>query len=109
MPSKPETRLVNRIMPRIRRIAGTWFENIQQVAIRGTPDQLGLISGRFAALEFKYGHGKTTELQQHKLGLIEKAGGIALVVNEKNAEEVIDQFTNIKHCTHCGAALWTKK
>lgn len=86
----------------------TWLEKIQQAAIRGTPDHLGCLAGRFIALEFKFGAGKPDPLQQRKLKLIESAGGIALVVNEKNAEEVYEQLRNAKRCECCGVLEWIK-
>jgi hypothetical protein len=50
----------------------------------GVPD----IVGRFIGIECKSGKNKPTPLQQVNLDQIERAGGIALVINEENIADV---------------------
>ena len=54
----------------------------------GVPDFLCCVNGRFVAIEAKAGKGIPTALQEKNLRDIKVAGGIALVVNETNIEEL---------------------
>lgn len=54
----------------------------------GVPDIVGCYNGVFFGIECKAGKGTTTALQDRELQRIKDAGGIALVVNENNVEEV---------------------
>jgi len=54
----------------------------------GVPDIVGCYNGMFFGIECKAGKGTTTALQDRELQRIKDAGGIALVVNENNVEEV---------------------
>lgn len=93
MAKKPETLFKERIRPRLKALPNSWWEKIQQVTIRGTPDILGCVSGVFVALELKMDEKAPIEpLQIHKLKRIEKAGGIALVVYPENWDEVYMQL-----------------
>lgn len=55
---------------------------------RGVPDIVGCLNGVFFGIEAKAGKGETTALQDRELQRIRDAGGIALVVNEENIEEL---------------------
>ena len=55
-------------------------------ANNGTPDILVCYCGRFIGVECKAGRGKPTALQIKHLRDIDDAGGVALVINEKNIE-----------------------
>jgi pantoate kinase len=54
----------------------------------GVPDFLCCVNGKFLAIEAKAGKGIPTALQEKNLRDIKVAGGIALVVNETNIEEL---------------------
>lgn len=54
----------------------------------GIPDFLCCVRGRFLAIETKFGKGKVTALQARQMREIEKADGVALVVNEHNVAEL---------------------
>lgn len=54
----------------------------------GVPDIVCCYRGKFLAIECKAGAGKTTALQERELAAIKAAGGMQLVVNEKNLGEV---------------------
>lgn len=54
----------------------------------GVPDFLVCHKGRFIAIEAKAGNGKTTALQDRNLAEIVMAGGVALVINEHNLDEL---------------------
>lgn len=55
----------------------------------GVPDIIACFKGRFIAIECKAGKGKLTELQKYNIEQIKSAGGLAIVVNESNIEELI--------------------
>jgi Holliday junction resolvase len=54
----------------------------------GVPDIIGCYKGCFFAIECKAGSNKTTELQERELEKIRRAGGVAIVINEGNLEDV---------------------
>ena len=54
----------------------------------GVPDFLCCVKGRFVAVEAKAGKGTTTALQEKNLREIREAGGIAMVVNEANLNDL---------------------
>lgn len=54
----------------------------------GVPDILICYRGRFVAIECKAGKGRVTALQQSNLDAIVRAGGVALVIAEAQADFV---------------------
>ena len=54
----------------------------------GVPDIIGCLDGMFFGIECKAGGNKPTALQSKNLTNIELAGGIAVVVNEKNMNDI---------------------
>lgn len=80
MASKPETVFRARVMKFLKTIPNSLFFSIQSIAIRGIPDIIGLINGRFIALELKTDEGKPTALQSLTLSAIDKAGGVAILL-----------------------------
>lgn len=54
----------------------------------GVPDIVGCYNGKFFAVECKAGKGKTTALQDKNIAQIIACGGLAMVVNEDNIEDV---------------------
>jgi hypothetical protein len=61
---------------------GTGFGN------SGVPDFLVCVGGRFIGVEAKAGKGTTTALQDANLTKIRANGGLALVINETNINEL---------------------
>jgi len=55
----------------------------------GVPDIVGCYNGRFFGIECKAGKGTTTALQDKELAKIVEAGGIAMVINENNIDDVL--------------------
>ena len=89
MAQKPETRFrAGKVNPFLKRLKNTKDFSVQQQAIRGTPDKLLCVSGLFVGLELKAKGGVVTLLQAKTLEDIEKAGGIALVADPDNWDEV---------------------
>jgi hypothetical protein len=54
----------------------------------GVPDFLVCHEGTFVGIEAKAGKGKTTARQENNLKRIRDAGGVAVVVNEANIEQL---------------------
>jgi hypothetical protein len=57
-------------------------------ANNGTPDILACLNGRFIGIEAKAGKNKPTDLQTFNLKRIDEAGGLALVINEENLNQL---------------------
>jgi Holliday junction resolvase len=57
-------------------------------ANNGTPDILACLHGRFIGIEAKAGKNKPTDLQTLNLKRIDDAGGLALVINEENLNQL---------------------
>lgn len=62
----------------------------------GVPDFLCCVAGTFMAIEAKAGTGKTTALQDEHIAQIKAAQGVALVINEKNIDELVRMLQLIK-------------
>lgn len=54
----------------------------------GVPDFLVCHHGRFIGVECKANGGKPTALQLNNMKQIERAGGVTLVINETNIDEL---------------------
>ena len=52
----------------------------------GVPDIVGCIDGKFFDIECKAGSNKPTALQEKELRRITEAGGVALLINERNID-----------------------
>ncbi len=52
----------------------------------GAPDFLVCLHGRFVGIECKAGANTPTPLQEKNLRMIERSGGVSLVVNEDTVE-----------------------
>lgn len=56
----------------------------------GQPDIVGCFEGRFFGIECKAKGNRPTALQLHRLRVIRKAGGVALLANEETLERLPD-------------------
>jgi len=54
----------------------------------GVPDIVGCYDGVFFSIECKAGNNKPTALQEREMRLITDAGGLTMVVNETNINEI---------------------
>lgn len=88
----PETRFKMKVQSRLATIPNLWVVKIQQVALRGIPDIIICYKGKFFAWELKVGKNDVTQLQQHVLNNISKAGGVARVVTPDNLEECMEEL-----------------
>lgn len=91
-----ETKFKNKIRPLLNAIPNSIWFKIQQVSLRGVPDFLGCINGRFVALELKKdSKSRPTPLQVKVLLDITKAGGYSWIVCPENFEEIYAQLREI--------------
>lgn len=93
---KEETKFKETLLPKLKKVKGSWFEKIQQVSINGTPDILGVVRGWMIAIELKTDDGETTALQDLKLDRIKKAGGVAMTVTPKTAQATLTFLNNLE-------------
>jgi Holliday junction resolvase len=89
MAATPEKKVKNKVVE-VLKAHGVYyfFPATYGMGRSGVPDIICCYQGRFLAIECKAGAGKTTALQDRELGLIKKAGGAQLVINEKNVGDV---------------------
>ena len=62
----------------------------------GVPDIIACYRGRFIGIECKAGTRRPTNLQEKNLEDINRNGGVALVINEENVEEVAYALDTIR-------------
>jgi Holliday junction resolvase len=55
----------------------------------GVPDIVACFHGKFVGIECKAGKNQPTALQQKNLDDIEKAGGVSVVINENNIDNLV--------------------
>jgi len=89
-----ETLFGIRVDKSLKKIKNCWFCNIQQVAIRGIPDRIGVINGKFFALELKTSKtARRAKLQIYIINKIRSAGGYAEFVYPENFDTVMEGLT----------------
>jgi hypothetical protein len=93
---KKETRFKINFKKKLDKIPDIYAVKIQQVSIRGTPDFLLCVRGRFIAIELKAEEtGEPDALQRFNLNKITRAGGIGIVANPKNQDKVLELINTI--------------
>ena len=89
---QPETIFKEKVYKRLDKIPDLFYEKIQQVALRGTPDIIGCYQGFYFAFELKVGKNKADALQRYTLGKIGDAGGLKLTVYPKSLDQAIERL-----------------
>lgn len=69
----------------------------------GVPDIICCHNGRFLAIECKAGNNKPTVLQEKEMQGIRDSGGVAIVINEENIDEVSEVLDAQEHANPNGA------
>lgn len=89
MAATPEKKVKNKVVE-VLKAHGVYyfFPATYGMGRSGVPDIVCCYRGTFIGIECKAGAGRTTALQERELAAIGAAGGVALVINEKNLGEV---------------------
>lgn len=96
MPRKAETIFREAYQERLKKIPRSLFFSIQQVAIVGTPDILGVVNSYFIALELKQNiYEKARPRQAWNLAAINHCRGFAFLVSPENADAVYDFLVKV--------------
>lgn len=97
MAKQPETKFKEKVLKRLRMIPGSYWLKIQSVAIRGIPDILGVVNGKFIALELKVPPNKLKpgSLQWHIIHQLKKAGAYAREVTPDTLDETLKNLENL--------------
>ena len=87
-------------MDKLKKIPGAfWLPKEPARTIRGISDRLGIIRGRFIALEVKVnkkdmGHPRT-KLQEYFIWRVNQAGGFGAFIYKENEEEIFAKLREI--------------
>jgi hypothetical protein len=93
MADTPEKKVKRKVMEQLKMIkAYTVTPMTGGFGNSGVPDVLCCYKGRFVGIECKANGGKPTALQIHNLNSIEIAGGVALLINESNVDNLTDMI-----------------
>lgn len=89
MASTPERKVKQAVTARLKAREAYYFCPVTGgYGTSGVPDIVVCINGAFLAIECKAGRSTPTALQRRNLDAIMQAGGVALVVNEDNLDEL---------------------
>lgn len=93
---QPETIFKERVQRALgERFPAAWFFKSSERSIRGIPDIIGVIRGRFVALELKVGFNRADPLQTYVIEKIRRAGGYAKVVTPLNLQETLEELEGV--------------
>ena len=85
----PEKKVKTKVVAILKEFGAYYFYPVTGgYGASGVPDIVGCYKGNFFAVECKAGKGKTTALQEKNITQIKATGGLAIVVNEDNIEDV---------------------
>ena len=95
MTSKLESHFQHKYLVELRAIPNSYFFVKEAASLRGIPDVIGVINGRFVALELKRSEKEARKktgrivLQRHVLSLMRKAGAFAEIVYPENSRSIL--------------------
>ena len=93
----PEKKVKTKVVAILKELGVYYFYPVTGgYGAAGVPDIVGCYQGRFFAIECKAGKGKTTALQDKNIARIKETGGLAIVVNEDNLEDVNELLRHIE-------------
>jgi Holliday junction resolvase len=91
MAQTPEKKVKAKVVKHLKELGAYYFYPVTGgYGSSGVPDIVGCYRGTFFGIECKAGNNKPTALQEKNLADITRAGGIALVVNEENVNDVLN-------------------
>lgn len=89
-----ETKFKEKALQELRKVPSSYFEKIQQVAIRGTPDILGVVAGLSVVLELKV-DAPIEKLQTYKTKKWQRAGAYVKILTPDNLYETVKELREI--------------
>jgi Holliday junction resolvase len=90
MAMTPEVKVKKVVVKQLNSVGAYYFYPVTGgFGASGVPDVVGCYKGKFFGIECKAGKNKPTTLQFQNLTKITAAGGISLVVNEENMNDVL--------------------
>ena len=93
----PEKKVKTKVVAILKEFGAYYFYPVTGgYGASGVPDIVGCYKGNFFAVECKAGKGKTTALQEKNIAQIKATGGLAIVVNEDNIEDVGNLMRHIQ-------------
>lgn len=99
-----ETRFKLRVQEDLKRLEKHWSFKTQQLALMGIPDIIGVINGRFFALELKSEKKKPSKLQSYILRRIDLAGGYARAPTPETWAGIFQELVNLQGSPSVGPA-----
>jgi Holliday junction resolvase len=89
MADTPEAKVKKKVVAILKELRAYYFYPVTGgFGGSGVPDIVGCYNGKFFGIECKAGKNKPTPLQLKNLTAITAVGGVALVVNEDNIDDV---------------------
>lgn len=86
----PEGRVKKQVMKYLKGLSGGYFWKIQDRFTAGIPDIIGVLGGRFVAIEVKAPGEPLRPLQAVVLDILENCGGVVGVAeSEEDAKKII--------------------
>ena len=90
MAMTPEAKVKKKVVAHLKTLGAYYFYPVTGgYGKSGVPDIIGCHNGAFFGIECKAGKNKPTALQEKNLSDIKKNGGISLVINEDNIDDVL--------------------
>jgi hypothetical protein len=96
MAATPEKLVKTKVVAQLKALGAYYFYPVTGgYGASGVPDVVGCYKGRFIGIECKANGNKPTALQQLNLDKIAAQGGIALVIDETNVNELKGMIENV--------------
>ena len=96
MAKTPERAVKDKVVAQLKTLGAYYFYPVTGgYGASGVPDVVGCYKGRFIGIECKANGNKPTALQQMNLDKIAAQGGIALVIDETNVNELKGMIENV--------------
>ena len=96
MADTPEKKVKAKVVAQLKTLGAYYFYPVTGgYGASGVPDIVGCYKGRFIGIECKANGNKPTALQQMNLDKIAAQGGIALVIDETNVNELKGMIENV--------------
>jgi hypothetical protein len=89
----PESIFKGKVLKQLREIPGSWFFKSNERSLKGIPDIIGHVNGRFVAIELKATNRPAEPLQEKILFDIQESGAIAFVAWPGNWPQVLARIT----------------